>query len=151
MPLTLDEVSLLLTLVAQPKHQPWDGPSKRHTWAQVLTKDFPMKKHLLLVFISWGVQEVWRKKVPKQAWMILFPTIYFQLVKWTIWYYLQALGFLLTTLKDALGDAIRHAGAGCVTSAALCVLKTLRHGILRTAEKPKCSIGITMVWNGWWF
>lgn len=47
MPLTMDEISLLLTLVAPPKHQSWASPSKRHTWAHVLTTAFPVKGALV--------------------------------------------------------------------------------------------------------
>ena len=50
-------------------------------------------------------------------------------------------GFLpYNSVKNTVVDAIRHAGAGCGTSPAECVLlKSLRLGILRTAERPKLS------------
>jgi hypothetical protein len=53
-------------------------------------------------------------------------------------------GFLsYTSVEDTVVDAFRHAGAGCVTSTAECVLlKSLRRGILRAVERPKWSIGI---------
>ena len=60
-------------------------------------------------------------------------------------------GFLTYhSVRDTVVDAIRHAGAGCAASTAECeLLKSLRLGILRTTERPMCSIGIVMQRNGW--
>lgn len=141
-PLIMDEISLLLTLVAQPKHQSWAGPSERRTWAHVLTTAFPVKGTL----VTWkfgrrGKQRFRERGSHTKPGRVCFHPYIPDLWSEPYGAICNPRAFLSQLCESYCCGCHQACWAECVAPTAECVLKSLRLGILRTAEWAKWSLG----------